>query len=227
MIGVADHANISVLRRQLADDAVLHPIGVLVFVDEDIGIFLSIVFEHARVLAEKFRRQQEQVAEVEGLRIGEFLLVFRVELRNEFFVEIDGPVCDRGREQPGILPLVDLPTNPPWLVNLWIEPFAFEHFLDDADRIRIVIDDEAAIARQMTDVPAQNPHADGMERPDRNLAGHRPEKLLDALLHFPGRFIRKGHREDLFRRNPTDTDQIGDSRGEYAGLATSGASKNE
>ncbi len=227
LVGIADDAEIAVARRELADQPVLHAVRVLVFVDEHVGVLTAVVLEHPRMRSEEFRGEQQQVSEVERLGVGELALILRVEPRDLLLVEILRLARRGGRKQPGVLPLVDLPPDPARVVDLRIEALRLEHFLDHAQRVRIVVDHESATAREMADVPAQDPHADRVEGADRDVARDRTQELLDALLHLARGLVREGHGQDLVRRNPAHPDQIGDPRRQHARLAGARAGEHQ
>ena len=88
LIGITHDAEIPMAGSKLADDSVLNAVGVLILVDEDVAIFVLIVLEDARVIAEKLRRQEQEIAEVEGLRIRQFPLIARIEPGYELLIEI-------------------------------------------------------------------------------------------------------------------------------------------
>ena len=70
LVVVADHAEVPVLARELRHEAVLHAVRVLVLVDEHVLPALAVAGEHLGVRVEELGGEEQEVAEVEGVRLG-------------------------------------------------------------------------------------------------------------------------------------------------------------
>ena len=76
-----------------------------------------------------------------------------------------------------------------------------QHVLDDALRVRGVVDREAGrVALQPVDVPPQDAAAGRMERHRPDVEGLRPQHAFEPLLEFVRRLVCKRDRDDRPRR---------------------------
>ena len=79
LIVVADAAQVAVRPGEQAQPQVLGDVGVLIFVDQDVAESMLVLFEHLGVALEEFQRQQQKVAEIDGVEGPEAVLVLAVE----------------------------------------------------------------------------------------------------------------------------------------------------
>ena len=89
-----------------------------------------------------------------------------------------------------------------------------EHRVD----IAVVQHQEAAGILESVAVLLQNRHAEAVEGVDVPSVVV-PGELVDALAHLVGRFVGKGHAQDVSRQNPQLVHQEGEAMGEGPGLA--------
>ncbi len=91
-----------------------------------------------------------------------------------------------------------------------------------------VVDDEAARDADRLPVLAEDPRAERVERPHRDVAaGLRPHEAHDPLAHLGGGLVRERDREDPPRRDALHPDEVRDPVREHAGLAAPGAGEDE
>ena len=81
LVVVADAAEVRRALREQPQPQVLHDVGVLVLVDQDVAEAALVVGEHVGMLAEEAQRFEQQVAEVDGVELLQALLVGGIELR--------------------------------------------------------------------------------------------------------------------------------------------------
>jgi len=112
LIGVAHHAEISVLTRNLLHEFVLDAIGVLIFVDQHVLPAPLIVGEHIRKALEEFGGAEQQIPEIEGVAVDEQALVGGVDFGTGFGIEILRCLRRGRRIQTVVLPAVDPPLKP-------------------------------------------------------------------------------------------------------------------
>jgi hypothetical protein len=227
LIGVPDHAEVAVLAGDLLDQVVLHPVGVLVLVDQDVLPAAAVVVEHLGEAVEELRGAKQQVAEVEGVGVGEQALVGRVDLGGALGLEVQRRVAGLGRVGAGVLPLVDPPGHAPRIFQLGVEAVAPQRLLHQAQGIRLVVDGEAAGVSQVPDLAAQDADAGGVEGGEADALGPRAQQLPDPLAHLARRLVGEGDGEDALRRNPAGSDQVGDPVGQDPGLAAPGPGQHQ
>jgi hypothetical protein len=97
LVRIADHAEIPVLTGDLLDELVLHPIRVLVLVDEDVLEATSIVAEYLRESLEDLDGLDQQIAEVERVGVSQQPLVGGVDLDRPLRLEVEGLPTRRRR----------------------------------------------------------------------------------------------------------------------------------
>ena len=179
LVGVADHAEVAVLPGELAHQLVLHAVRVLVLVDEHVleaAAGSGAAPPESR--ANRSQRAQQQVAEVERVRVREQALVGGVDVGGAPLLEIERGLGGGGRQPALVLPLVDAPEHAARLGDLGIEPVALLRLLHDAERVRFVVDREAAREAEVGDLAAQDAHADGMEGREPDRGGLAADQLL-------------------------------------------------
>ena len=75
---------------------------------------------------------------------------------------------------------------------------------------------------------AQDLHADRMEGAEpRHALDDLADHAADALLHLARRLVGEGDREDLARAGAAGRQDVGDARGQHAGLAGAGAREHQ
>ena len=75
LVVVADAADVAVRLRQQPQPQILHQVGVLVFVDQDVAEGAVILRQHVGMAAQDFRHVQQQVAEIGGVQAAQAVLV--------------------------------------------------------------------------------------------------------------------------------------------------------
>ena len=212
---------------QQVDQFVLHPIRILIFVDQDVLPAALVEFEYAGKSLEEFDDLEQDVAEIECVRVHEHLLVEAVDPRVEFAIDVIGLFGSLGGQHARILPLIDAPANSLGIVRFRIQALPLERLLDQAQAVGIIVDHEAATPSQVADIPAQNPNADIMEGPDCDFPQLGSQDFRDTLLHFARRLIGKGDGEQGLGGNSTGSDQVGDAAGENPRFAAPRPGKHQ
>jgi hypothetical protein len=106
LVWISDDAQVAVVGGELLYEAVLDSVGVLVLVDEDVLEAALVVAQHLREALEELDRLEQQIAEVEGTRVGEEALVAGVELRGALGLEVGAST--------GRCASADASDRPPW-----------------------------------------------------------------------------------------------------------------
>ncbi len=132
------------------------------------------------------------------------------------------------RRQPAILPAVDHAREharrPAFLVDI----LGFKQLLHQPDLIVDVENGEIGLQPDQLGVPAQDFHADRVERAEPGHAlDHVADDLADAVLHLAGRFVGESHRQNLARPGAPGRQNVGDAHGQHARFAGPGASEHQ
>jgi hypothetical protein len=226
LVWVSHHTEVAVPRGQLIDQPVLHAVRVLVLVHEHVLPALLVVTQHFRVPIEELDGEQEQVAEVEGVRLGEQALVGRVDRHGRFALHVLGPLRRRGGQKTRVLPLVDAPAKRARLF-LRVAAVSSQRLAGDGEAVGLVVDHEAPRAPEVADLPAQDAHAARMEGREPDVPRFGAEDLHHPLPHLAGSLVGEGDGQDRLGRDAADADQPGDATREHARLAAAGTRQNE
>jgi hypothetical protein len=227
LVRISHHAQVPVLSRKLVHEPVLHAVRVLVLVHQHVLEATSIVGQHLREALEELDGPDQQVAEVEGVGLGQQPLIGGVDLGRLLGVQVPR-LLRRGRRQtPLVLPLVDAPAQAPGLVGLGVEAVPAQGLLHQGQGIGLVVDHETPGQPQVARVPTQDAHAGGVEGAHPEVVHLGAEQLPDALAHLLGGLVREGHGQDRLGRDPAHADQVGNAVGEDPGLAASGAGQHQ
>ena len=205
LLGVAHDADVPVQRRELLHEPVLHAVGVLVLVDQQVLPAFLVVAQHLGEAIKQIDREQQQVAEVERVGFGEQALIRRVDLGGGARLDVVRLLGRSSGQISGVLPLVDAPAQALDVWALRVEAAAAHGFAHEPERIVLVVDDEAARAPELADLAAQDAHARRVKcrEPDAGALG--PEQLRDALAHLARGLVGERHRQDRLGRDPART----------------------
>ncbi len=105
---------------------------------------------------------------------------------------------------------------------------ACEQLLEQPDLVVDVEDGEIGLEADQLGMAAQDLHPDCMEGAEPRHAFHRlADHLADPQLHLPRRLVGEGHRQDFRRPGAAEAQDMGDARGEHAGLAGAGPGQHQ
>ena len=99
--------------------------------------------------------------------------------------------------------------------------------VDEALRVRLVVDREARPVAEQRGLAAQDARARGVERRHPHAARDRPDELRDPFLHLVGGLVGEGDRQDRERRGADLVDEVRETVGEDPRLAGPGARDHE
>ncbi|GIU91467.1 MAG: hypothetical protein KatS3mg011_0373 [Acidimicrobiia bacterium] len=227
LVAVTHHAQVAMSRGELLDEHVLGVVGVLVFVDQDVGETLLVVGQHVVEGAEQLDGDHQQVVEVHRRRRQETLLVEAVDVGHLPLVEAVGLLRvglvvdqlvlgsrDRSLHRPGR------------------EPFRIEVEVPDAagdqtDRIGLVVDREPRPVAETVGFPSQDPHARRMEGGHPHGVDRPTHQPLHPVPHLVGCLVGEGDGQYPGRVDPPVSDEVGDPVSEDPGLARPGAGHHQ
>ena len=132
-----------------------------------------------------------------------------------------------GRIEAAILPPVDQARQGARRPALVVDVLRLQDLLDETDLVVGVEDGEIRLEAHQFGVTAQDLGADRMERAHPGHALDDAGQEADALAHFARRLVGEGHRQNLVRPGAARSDEMGDARGQDAGLADPGSGEHE
>ena len=216
--------------RQEPQPQILRGVGVLVLVDEDVFELAVVVLQDVRIVAEDPDRMAQKVAEVAGVQGLQPFLVGAIEFAALAVAEASGVAFGNlGRPQSLVLPAVDHHGELPRRPTLVVEVFGLDELLYEADYVVGVEDREIRPQAGEFGMPAQEFHADRMERaePRHALGVAFADQQADAALHLARGLVGEGDGEDLRGVGEAEVEDMRDARGEHARLAGAGAGQHQ
>ncbi len=132
-----------------------------------------------------------------------------------------------GRE-PAVLPAVDQHRQHARRPALLVDVLRFQELLEQPDLVVDIEDGEVGLQPDQLGVPAQDLHADRMERAEpRHALDHAADDLADAMLHLARRLVGEGDGENFARPGTAEAENVRDAHGEHTRLAGSGAGQHQ
>ena len=172
---------------------------------------------------------QQEIAEIGGVENLQPLLIGRIELAATAVAEHGGFARRhlRGR-QAAILPAVDQSGEHPRRPALVVDIVGGQKLLQQPDLIVDIEHGEIGFQLHHLGVKAQDASADRMEGAEpRHALDGLAEHVAEAQFHFARRLVGEGDREDFVGPRPAHAEDVGDARGQHAGLAGAGARQHQ
>ena len=228
LIGVADDAEVAVDFGQAADEQVLRPVGVLVFVHHHVPELLRVLRSHALGLLEHVHRLEQQVVEIERVALLERVQIMGVDLRDLLLSTVPaGRVRHRVGAFHPILRAADPRKRGARLDEGVLDLQGLERLFHDGELIGRVVDDEVAGQSDGRRFTPEQAGAQRVKRRDPHAGDVRTEQRLDPRPHFLGGLVGEGDGENLVRLRMAVANEVRDPAGDDARLARPGAGENE
>ena len=227
LVVIADHEHLAAFAGKQTDEGVLHIVGVLEFVDQNLAETLPVVFQQRRRFQQGFVRAQQNLGEIHqaGTLAADLVLLIHLQLRPG--VGIAHRNLNGGRSPAGILLGIDPPhqllRRKAGVVQLQIG----DHALDHAQLIVGIEHLKAFRQRGILPVQAQQPVRDAVEGPDPHATCTVRQQCGDARAHFGSGFIGEGDRQNAVQRNIEDLIEPTYAVGQHAGLSGTGAGQHQ
>ena len=122
LVRIADDAEVAMLAGQPLDQQVLRPVRVLVLVDHQVPELVAVALADRRRLLEQLDRLEQQVVEVERVRILQRLHVQLVQLADLLVARIPGVVANDLRPFHPVLRMADARQRQPRLHGAVVHP---------------------------------------------------------------------------------------------------------
>ena len=226
LIGIADDGEVAMDLGQPADQEVLRPVGVLVLVDHHVPELARV--ELARLLGrlEELDRLQEQIVEVERVRVPERGEVALEDPGDLFVLEVVRAPQRRRALHP-VPRVADSGERLARRDELVVDAQLFLDLLDDGDLVGRVVDHEVARESDLRRLAAQEPRAERMEGRQPHALRVLANESFDPLAHLAGSLVGEGDGQHLVRFRVPVADQVRDPVRDDARLSRACAGQNE
>ena len=199
LVIIAYHADIFVTSRQQRGEQVLHVVGILVFIHQNISEFPLIVAEDILMLLQKLDSHIDNVIKIQRVVFFQLGLVFLIGLCNVFGPEITA--CFRRPKHFGggdhlVLLAADGSKDIFGRKGLFVHVQLLQDALHHPFGVGGVVDGEAAGIAHGLNVPPQNPAAGGVEGHGPNILRLRPQQGGQTILDLVGGLVGEGDGND-------------------------------
>ncbi len=217
LVVVAHHHQAVAALGQQAQPGVLHGVGVLELVHQDVPEALLVMGQQAGVVAPQVEGAQQQLGEVDhaGARAGR--LVGFIDAAHGGQEQVAAGL-DMLRAQAFVFLAVDEPLGLARRPALFVEAQLADHPLDQALLVIAVEDLEGLGQARFLPVRPQQAVRQAVEGADPHAGRADAHQLLDAVAHLGSGLVGEGHRQDRVRRRVLDLDQPGDTVHQHSGF---------
>ena len=230
LVVIADHHQAGAgFRRhagQVAQPGVLHGVGVLELVDQQVTEAALIVGEQAGVVAPQLVGAQQQLGKIHHVGAAAGLFVGHIHLQLGGEIQIADRL-DVLRTVAFILLAIDEPLQLARWPLFLVQPQLAHHALDQSQLVIGVEDLEVLAEAGFLPVCAQQTVRQPMEGADPHAGRVYTEQFTNAQPHLGGSLVGEGNREDAVRAGVLDLDQPGDAVHQHPGLARAGTGQHQ
>ena len=227
LIRIADDRQVPVDLGEPPDEEVLRPVRVLVLVDHDVLELVRILGAHLFGLLEQLDGPEQQIVEIERVRIGEHREIPFVDLGDLLVPQAPAGGAHLGRAFHPVLGRADPRQRETRREVLVVDPEVLQRPLDDRVLVGGVVDHEITREADVRTLPPEQPRAERVKGGDPDLLRLLADQPRDALAHLVGRLVREGDGKDVARLGEPVADQVRDAVGDRACLPGPGARENE
>ena len=228
LVVIAHHGEIAVFRGEGADPQVLRAVRVLVLVDVEVAPLVLVLGEDGGRLLEQPDAFEQEVVEVERVRLAQALLVAGREAGDHPLAVVRGLFDEEGRIEHLVLGPADRAEDRaraefPGERQVLL----FEDLLHQGLLIVGVVDDEPPADPDRLALLAKDTGIQRVERPRLDVPAGLADQRDDPLAELGRRPVGERDGEDLPRSHAVHADEVRDPVGEDPGLARSGAGEDQ
>ena len=228
LIRIADDAEVAVDFDQTANQQILGPVGVLIFVHHDEPELRRVFRADPVGLLEEVDGLEEQIVEIEPVAVPERVHVVRVDLCDLFIAAVPaGGRCDLFGPFQTVLRLADARQGRSRLDEAVVDLEGLECLFDDSQLIGRIVDHKIAGKTDCRCFATEQARAQRVKRRHPHAPAVPAEQRLDARSHLFGCLVGEGDGEYFVRLCVTVADEVGDAAGNHARLARTGPRDDE
>ena len=226
LIVVAHHHQALAALGEKAQPGVLHGVGVLELVDQDMAEATLVMLQQAGIVAPQVEGTQQQLGEVDDAGACAGRLVGFINAahggQEQVAAGLDALRADA---------LILLPVNEPLRLlgrpALFIQAEVADYPLDQALLIVRVENLEVLGQPRFFPVRTQQAVSQAVEGADPHAGRGVAQHVFDTVAHLGGRLVGEGHRQDAVWRDVQALDQEGDAVYQHTGLARAGTGQHQ
>ena len=226
LIVIPDDGEVAVLLRQQAQELVLRPVRVLVFVNENVAESAMILLEHLRVLGVQLHGSPNEVVEVQGVCRLQRLFVLAPDLDDRVADVSSALLHHRIWREHSVLVAIDLAADFTRHHAGGIVPLVLDDALDHSKLVIVVVDRESLGPSEGLDLHAQNSGTGGVEGAHPHSLRRITDQLTDSLTHLCRGLVGERDRKDLVGID-TGVKQVGDTTRQDPGFPRSCPRQNQ
>ena len=226
LVVVADHHQAVAALAEQAQPGVLHGVGVLELVDQNMPEALLVMRQQARVIAPQVERTQQQFGEVDHASPQARCLVGFVDPAHGSEEQVAAGL-NVLRPQTFVFLAVDEPLRLTRRPALLVQAQFADHPLDQSLLVIAVENLEGLAQARFLPVRPQQAVREAVEGADPHAGRVDAQQLLDAMAHLGSGLVGEGHRQDGVRRGVFDLDQPGDTVHQHSGFTGTGAGQDQ
>ena len=226
LVVVADHHQAVAALGQQAQPGVLHGVGVLELVHQDVPEALLVVRQQARMVAPQVQGAQQQLGEVDNPGAGAGGLVGFIDAAHGRQEQVAAGL-DMLRAQALVLLAVDKPLGLARRPALFVEAQVADHPLDQPLLVVAVEDLEGLAQAGFLPVRPQQAVRQAVEGAHPHAGRADAQQLLDAMAHLGSGLVGESHRQDRMGRGVFDLDQPGDTVHQHPGFTRAGTGQDQ
>ena len=228
LVVVADAADVAVALGEQTQPHVLHQVGVLILVHQDVAEPAMVVGQDVRLGPQDLRHVQQQVAEIRRVQRPQPGLVRGIKHLGMAVGEVG--ILVRGnprRRQPTVFPALDHAHQRRRGPPLGVDPLRLHHLLQQPKLVVGVEDGEIRRQPDMLRVPPQHPRAQRMKSPKPKAFRRLAQQRGNTFPHFPRGLVGERNGQHLVRERAPRQQDVGKPRGQHPGLAGARAGEHQ
>ena len=199
LVVITYYTDIFMPTCQQSGKQILHMVGILILVHQDISELTLVIAANIFVLLKKLYRNEDNIIKVQCVVVFELSLILFIGFCNVQGTEI--PVAFRSvqhflRREHSVFAPADSCKNILCGECFVVQPHIFDDLLDHALGIGGIINGKAPAVAHALDIPAQNAAAGRVKGHGPDILSLRPEQHGKTLFHLVGSFVGEGNGQN-------------------------------
>ena len=209
LIIIPHTAQIPVPLGQQAQPQILGYVGVLILIHQNIAELLLVMAQHLRKIPKQHQTQQNHIPKIQRIQALHAGLIILIKAQSAaaqlFFMLTNG---DIGGQPAPIFPALNHAADDAGGTGFFVQPVIFQKALDNPQLVIGIQNGEIFRIAQFVNVLAQNAGAQSMKSPQPQPPHGIPHHGMNAVAHFGGGLVGKGHGQNAGGKHPIILNQM-------------------